>query len=551
MKINPPPGFTLDMPPGGTDVRWRGGYNVRFRLNQPESIAPWGLMRDAADNPIQHGGATPVRTLMAHALPDGFQILGASVNHIDLIQPDTGTPVPDNDTTRYLAPVDLTPAGLPVLSDDVPHPAGGRVFIPPHWVFEPTDDYVIMLRAGAVEDVYVWDRVPGNLPVAIPGAPQGAVGAALSNRILVLLGADPLVPTLPNGTSRLLTVRWSDRADWGEWTPAPDNTAGEVQLEDGSRIVGGGSSSLGVPVWTDTGLYLLRERFDTLFIFDIDRIDGAKGLMSNKSWVEADGRLWWLASDRSLNVYDGTRARTITNPIKLTTIERMGVDDVPRVHAWANPETNEVSFWFADGPTPSTESTRALVYNYDNGAFSMYVIPRTALSPRRGTQLPVGVSDEGTYYLHEIDFGLPDHLSPTGINGLLPDEPDGPNLDAFRPVRESVEPLDWAIATNMFELGDDSERQTFDATRIIVDNLHAPAQGAELFFNMTVRVRGHEWARMSADFTEDLLNFNLDTGEGDIRVGGRALSIGIFATGEKALTRLGTIGIAVQPAGER
>jgi hypothetical protein len=562
MMILPNPGLTFDQPNVAPTPFWTVGFNVRFRLGSIETVGLFGPMRDVDDNrvvlPVVGG---PFRKIFTTPNTQFSQIIAGSVDAVWLLEYDpNSTPVQG---TRYLSD-DITPVGLSAESDVLPNPSPGRVQIPPVWWFSDQDDLVVGSRAGVVNEVpYVWDRNrvnsfvpitpsdhPNNTPenpVAPTPVPVGAVGGGILNRILVLLGCTSFSDPDP---SRFMTIRWSDRFDFGQWTPSDITISGELQLEGGSRIVGGGVTGFGVVAWTDKRMALLVENFDPDSVFTRKYIDGGRGLLGNNSWCEADGQVWWMDEARVLNVYDGGRPRQIPNPLKYGTIERLGDRQLARVYLEANPEYSEVIIHFPDEEEDNPDAQ--LVYNYVDNVWAYWRFSRTGWHRRIGSIPTVGIAPDGGVYFHDLDISLPDKflsVPPLPLPGRALPQPIGPGTKA-KILADDVDPFDFAAYTNLITTENVTD-ETWTMRRIHADHFPLPAEGAETDVFL-VRLLGYGEAEIDAPLvSQDFQAFEQGKNADDFRVGGKALRIGVVGEQVKTVFRFSGFSVSVGGAGQR
>ena len=299
--------------------------------------------------------SAPIYTIFPYVTPAGATgALVCGLNRIDAI--GSNAPSAAAAPTFTLAPIQTFAGGdaVSLLAPVDPFAAP----IQPFWWFVEEDDVIVGQRAGA-DAPWSWNKNTASDFARITNAPPEAVAGAVVNRILVLLGARSL--THPDPGPRL-TVRWSDRFDWTVWTPSDVNLSGEMQVEVGSRIVGGGLTRFGVAVWGDRRLALLEETGDNN-VFSRTFVDGATGLLGNRAWCEAAGRLWWLSPDRSLWVYDGGRARRVPCPVASVTLRaRHAANEGAWFQMTPSPGTDEIWISYRVG---SAGMNRTLIYNYE------------------------------------------------------------------------------------------------------------------------------------------------------------------------------------------
>ena len=289
MLIAPPPGFFFDRPQVASTPFWALGVNMRFRPAGMETIGLFGPVTDQTLGlPISFPvTAAPYRKAFTTATSDGGIVIAGATDTVRAIQfANAGSPtsVPQFDTVHI-----LEPSPLAALSDTLLDPNPAYVQIPPVWWFDDQDDLVVGNRAGGSgEPTYVWDKDTSTSitrMTALSGSPTGAVGGGIINRILVLLGCTSFTDPDP---SPLMTIRWSDRFNFEDWTPTDVNISGELQLEGGYRIIGGGFTNFGIVAWTDKRMAILTENGDPDSVFTRRYVDGSRWMLANNAWCEAD-----------------------------------------------------------------------------------------------------------------------------------------------------------------------------------------------------------------------------------------------------------------------
>jgi hypothetical protein len=467
------------------------------------------------------------------------QILFGSTSVVTLLQFDAVNSTIA--TGRLWEQFDVTPAGLAPASDTVVVPSAGRVEIPPVWWFADQDDVVVGSRADVGTDVpYAWDRNPVNAFAPIPPSPApgggtptpvptGAVGGGILNRILVLLGCTSFSEPDP---LRYMTIRWSDRYDFGQWTPSDLTVSGELQLEGGSRIVGGGVVGFGVVAWTDKRMALLTETFDPDSVFSRRYIDGGRGLLANQAWCEADGQVWWLDENRTLNVFDGGRPRQIINTNKLSSVERIEDPQAARIYMTPNPEYGEIVISYPRNT--NDEPNAQLVYNYLHNCWYPWSLDRTGWASRVGVIRSTAVDQNGAVWGHDLDVGL---IAPWAL-GPSPSAPDPGD----------VEPYDWELETNLVTQPNPG-LSSWESVKITLDQLYAPALGVVDTYDVTVT--GYREPRLGQDTEAETHEFGSDVVMKDYRIGGKAIQVSMDGTNQKTVWRFGQIEISGAIGGER
>lgn len=263
------------------------------------------------------------------------------------------------------------------------------------WSFDTWgEDLLCCRRDGAI---YVWDTSAGTSARATT---TGITNAPATNklirvgdeRILISFGAH-------DGTSDSpMNIRWSDKENYNQWTPATTNSAGDKLLDRGNEIVGVASIRGGFLVMTDLAAY--RMTFiggDFVYAFQVIA-EGEGMIISPNAMVERDGLVYFMGT-RGFYVYDGT-IRTLDCPVWETVFNQLDPDQGWKVYAGHNEVFNEIWWYYCS--TDSTENDRYVLYDYYDNTWSYGNIGRTAWLDSSGLfSTPVGTDENGYLFVHE------------------------------------------------------------------------------------------------------------------------------------------------------
>jgi hypothetical protein len=296
------------------------------------------------------------------------------------------------------------------------------------WWFDNFDnDLVMNIRNGAG---YWWYRLATSDPAASLAAhaitlqayatAEGGDATYVPTQVMQLLvsqqdrhllafGCD-FGSVLPNSFDPLL-IRWADQDSPGDWTPTQTNTAGDLRVSRGSRIVRALPTRQEVLVWTDTHLYTL-QFLGTADVFGLQEYADNISVISPRSMVSASNIVYWMGQDK-FYAYTG-RVETLDCTLTLHVFNDLNYNQSDQVICGTNEQWNEI-WWFY--PTADSDYNNAyVIYNHLEKLWYYGTIDRTAWldTPLRvypqATNTPVsnGGATVGSGYLYSHENGTDD-----------------------------------------------------------------------------------------------------------------------------------------------
>lgn len=524
MKIVCQPGYRTDFAPASATPFWYYGLNVRFRLGVPETV---GLFSKV----LRENGTVHARVQVTNGVADLYSdqdlVIVASGLKLTILDWVNGT----------------------FIDIDMPADVGdsGR------WWFTSTETEIICGRTNYDGLTYVIPR-DTFLPVVLPNAPPGGMGGGIVNGILLKAGTAGVAGDGPN-----MVVRWSARRTdpsssggpggpfgFEDWTPSDLNASGEFLLEDGSGIVGATTVSAGFVVWTDTRTYLLAPRND-LYVFTLSKL-AQRGLLSPKSFGEADGRLWWWDQTRTLNVFDGGGVRQIPNPMRHASIDRMVDAEVfTRCGVSVAPDYGEVILHYPD----RTLGMIDLVYNYIDDAWYVFALERVAMTSAHGDRPSIGVDEDGFLYFYDLrellafDLGVPPILVPPAF-----DPPPGTPFQGII-ISPDPEPFTFFLMTNHIAMSSlvmqslRARNLTLTYSAALAPDVPPPDD------QITVATRSYGTLDLAEAGVVDEQTRDLGQMLFPMRAGGKMVQLTILGVGFRSLVRFGEIDLEAEEGGEK
>tara|TARA_R100001377_G_scaffold49248_1_gene28530 strand:- start:386 stop:2248 length:1863 start_codon:yes stop_codon:yes gene_type:complete len=303
------------------------------------------------------------------------------------------------------------------------------------------EDLILHPRGGGV---FYWDESGGTTTRAVDittlsGAnlsPTVGLQTIVSDtdRHVIVLGADPVVGGARTGTLDPMFVAFSDQESITEWEPKTDNTAGSIRLSSGSEIRGGIRSRQETLIWTDTALYSMQFVGPPL-TFSVNLINEGVGMIGPNACTNSPNGIFWM-SDDGFYLYNGSVKKLPCSVLSYIQ-EDLNLGQAFKVFGLLNSEYNEV-WWFYPADSDGTEEvSRYVIYNYEEGSWSIGQLVRTAWVEEGVFQKPLATTNNFIYnqedgddddglpmdgvFIESADFDLQDGNSFAFIRRMIPD----------------------------------------------------------------------------------------------------------------------------------
>lgn len=206
------------------------------------------------------------------------------------------------------------------------------------------EDLIASFAGGAI---YWWDRSTGSSARAtlLASAPQ-------VNQYMIISQQDRHVFALGayddfNGTPDPLLIRWNTSEDLNDWEADDNNTAGDIRIFRGSKIITGIRSRLETLVFTDISVHTIQGfgngNFGQNVVGENVSIVGPNGA------VAIDHRVLFMA-DTDFYIYDGI-VRVMPCSVRNFVFEHLNNDQKDKVYACTNKMFNE-AWWFYPSRDP-------------------------------------------------------------------------------------------------------------------------------------------------------------------------------------------------------
>jgi hypothetical protein len=394
------------------------------------------------------------------------------------------------------------------------------------WWFDNFDnDLVMNIRNG---EGYWWERGATTDPqsalatraisLSAYATAQGYTAASVPVKIMQLLvsqqdkhllafGAVPFGSTNAADFDPLL-IRWADQDTPGDWTPSQTNTAGDIRVSRGSRIVRALPTRQEILVWTDSHLYTL-QFLGTTDVFGLQEYADNISIMSPRAVATAANTTYWMGQDK-FYAYTG-RVETLPCTLRNHVFNNFNLNQSEQVICGTNEQWNEV-WWFY--PTADSDYNNAyVVYNHLERIWYYGTIDRTAWLDTAVRYYPQaantpggtsvgniyehenGINDDTlpmTSYIQSSDFDLDDGDQFMLTRRILPDISFSASTATAAEVTLAVRPRNFPGAPVSIDPAD-AQRVITTSINQYTDQVFVRARARQMALKITSDQLGVQW----------------------------------------------------------
>lgn len=382
------------------------------------------------------------------------------------------------------------------------------------------EDLVFNVMNGGI---YYWDSSGGlsnNRGVAISDLAGANLAPTIATQVLVsdvdrhviAFGCDPLDNI---GVQDPLLIRFSNQESVTEWEPTATNSAGDLRIGSGSKIIRAVETRQQIVIFTDISMHAM-QYLGPPFTFGVTKISENTTIQSPNAAVAVDDRIFWMGRNE-FYIYDGTVNR-LPCTVRDYVFNDFNFDQAEKVFAAQNSENSEI-WWFYPSEN-SSENDRYVVFNYLEQVWYYGTLARTAWLDRGIEQYPIAVGTDKRLYNHEIGFDDGSTVPASAITAY---------------VRSS--PIDLA----------DGEQFVF-MRRMIPDVSFRDSEAETPTLDVTTRVRNYSGGNYLRTTTSTI---QPSTELVHLRLRGRQFSLLVQSDGLEVGWRLGTMRYDLRPDGRR
>lgn len=352
------------------------------------------------------------------------------------------------------------------------------------------------------------------------------------SRFVLLFGCNDIATSTPLDP---MLIRWSNQESVVDWYPSIANQAGSVRLSHGSAILTAVQVRQEILVWTDSSLYSLQYLGPPL-VWGTTLVGDNLSIISPNAAIIASGTAYWMGVDKFYK-YDG-RMATMRCDLLRFVFNDINLSQGYQVFAGTNEGFNEV-WWFYCSST-ATAIDKYVIYNYAEDIWYYGNMARSAWLDSGLSSFPMAATYEKNIVNHEsgVDDGVTATLAPitASITSSQFDIGDGHNM-AFV----------WRM------LPDLTFRGSTDGTTPSLTMQLLPLQNSGSGYNDPRSVGGTSTTATQSVTATQTYPIDLDTftGQINIRVRGRQMSMRIESTALGTQWQLGSPRIDIRPDGRR
>ena len=352
------------------------------------------------------------------------------------------------------------------------------------------------------------------------------------SRFVILFGCNDIATSAPLDP---MLIRWSNQESVVDWYPSIANQAGSVRLSHGSAILTAVQVRQEILVWTDSSLYSLQYLGPPL-VWGTTLVGDNLSIISPNAAIIASGTAYWMGVDKFYK-YDG-RVSTMRCDLRQYVFNDINLGQGYQVFAGTNEGFNEV-WWFYCSST-ATAIDKYVIYNYSEDIWYYGNMARSAWLDSGLSSFPIAATYANNIVNHEsgVDDGVTGTLTPitASITSSQFDIGDGHNM-AFV----------WRMLPDLTFRGSTSGTTPSLTMQLL------PLQNSGSGYNNPKSVGGTSTTATQSVTATQTYPIDLDTftGQVNIRIRGRQMSMRIESTALGTQWQLGSPRIDIRPDGRR
>ena len=272
------------------------------------------------------------------------------------------------------------------------------------------EDLIFGVHNGGI---YYWQSSVGTVSQLPPATNPATRAVSISS-----LSTDPTCPTLATqvlvsdrdrhliafgpdsgvGTTQdTMLIRWSNQEDYTVWYPVATNSAGDLRLGTGSKIVRAVETKREILVFTDTALYSM-QFIGPPYTYGIQQVSTNTTTIGYNAFAVVEDNVIWMGLNKFYSYAGAVEELPCT--VKNYVFNNLNHDQSDKIYAAVNSEFNEIT-WFYPSAS-SMENDSYVTYNYSEKTWTYGKMARTAWLDRGVLDNPVAAAPDSYLYYHEI-----------------------------------------------------------------------------------------------------------------------------------------------------
>lgn len=310
------------------------------------------------------------------------------------------------------------------------------------------EDLIFNVRAGGI---YYWQNSTGLTARGVLLADLTGAEASTPTRAQQVLVSDRDRHVIAFGANQggstardPMLIRFSDQENPLVWDPTATNTAGDLRLGSGSRIIRAIQTKREILVWTDASLYSM-QFIGPPFTFGIQQISTAMTTIGFNCFTSVEDNTFWMGNG-AFFVYSG-QVQELPCPVKEAVFGDLNFNQTDKIYAGTNSQFSEV-IWFYPSRN-SDENDRYVIYNYQDNAWYFGSLARTAWLDCCPDPFPIAAGTDGRLFFHENGLNDGSTIPPSPLPAFIESAPvDIGDGEQFMFIRRIVPDVTFAESTS-------------------------------------------------------------------------------------------------------
>jgi hypothetical protein len=281
------------------------------------------------------------------------------------------------------------------------------------------EDLLINIFGG---NLYYWDATAASALSTRATALSDLSGAidppTIANKVIVsdvdrhviAFGCNPL----GSSTQDPLLIRFSDQENVLDWRPTTTNTAGDLLVGSGSRIVTATETRQQILVFTDVSVHAM-QYLGPPFTFGISMLSENVTIASPNSVISVEDNVFWMGKNE-FYVYTGA-IQKLPCTVRDYIFSDFNSDQSEKCFAGSNTAFSEVWWYYPSADSDTVD--RYVVYNYQQQIWYYGTLARGAWIDRGVQDFPIAAGLDGYLYFQENGFDDGSTSPASGITAYI------------------------------------------------------------------------------------------------------------------------------------